>query len=216
MKIAINKAHYPVTVLGYGQRIGIWTQGCSIHCKDCISQDTWDSTPDKEIEVEILLQWCQKVGEAGIDGITVSGGEPFKQPEALALFLKGIRKWANELSHPIDILCYTGLSFKDVKKHHGSLLDLMDAVISEPFVHTLPVASLRGSANQNIISLSTLGQERYANIDASHSMTGKRFQVSVDEDHIWFVGIPERGEMQKIETECRKNGVLFNAASWRS
>ena len=40
MLIAINKAHYPVTVLGSGQRIGIWFRGCRLHCPGCVSQDT--------------------------------------------------------------------------------------------------------------------------------------------------------------------------------
>ena len=49
MKIAINKAHFPVTVLGPGRRIGIWLQGCSIHCKGCVSQDTWAADPGRTV-----------------------------------------------------------------------------------------------------------------------------------------------------------------------
>jgi anaerobic ribonucleoside-triphosphate reductase activating protein len=44
MKIAVSKAHYPVTVLGPGKRIGIWL-GCRIQCKGCVSQDTGPAMP---------------------------------------------------------------------------------------------------------------------------------------------------------------------------
>jgi anaerobic ribonucleoside-triphosphate reductase activating protein len=60
MKIAINKAHFPVTVLGPGRRIGIWTQGCRIHCKGCVSQDTWAADPGRETTVARLITWCRK------------------------------------------------------------------------------------------------------------------------------------------------------------
>lgn len=42
MEIAINKIHFPVSTLGFGQRLGIWFQGCSIRCPGCISRDTWE------------------------------------------------------------------------------------------------------------------------------------------------------------------------------
>ncbi|HSV19446.1 MAG TPA: 4Fe-4S cluster-binding domain-containing protein, partial [Casimicrobiaceae bacterium] len=45
--IELNKAHWPVTVLGPGKRIGLWLQGCSIHCPGCVSQDTWSADPSK-------------------------------------------------------------------------------------------------------------------------------------------------------------------------
>ncbi len=47
MNILLNKAHFPVTVLGPGRRIGIWLQGCSIGCAGCISQDTWEADATK-------------------------------------------------------------------------------------------------------------------------------------------------------------------------
>ena len=77
MKIAVNKAHFPVTVLGPGRRIGIWVQGCKIHCKGCVSQDTWEADPGRETTVARLLAWCRKTTEGAFDGVTISGGEPF-------------------------------------------------------------------------------------------------------------------------------------------
>jgi len=55
--LELNKAHWPVTVLGPGRRIGLWVQGCTIHCKGCVSQDTWPRDPAKAIAVTDLVAW---------------------------------------------------------------------------------------------------------------------------------------------------------------
>ena len=57
MKLQLNKAHFPVTALGPGRRIGIWVQGCSIQCPGCVSLDTWKPDRSKAIEVDALIAW---------------------------------------------------------------------------------------------------------------------------------------------------------------
>src|SRR4029077_956889 len=68
--LELNKAHWPVTVLGPGRRIGLWVQGCTIRCRGCVSQDTWPRDPAKRIDVAALLDWCRRVAPGGPDGIT--------------------------------------------------------------------------------------------------------------------------------------------------
>ncbi|MGG7582215.1 4Fe-4S cluster-binding domain-containing protein [Rhizobium sp. Nf11,1] len=77
--------HFPVTALGPGRRIGIWFQGCSIRCPGCISADTWTTgkgTTTLEEVVNTLQPWLPEA-----EGVTVSGGEPFDQQEALQSLL---------------------------------------------------------------------------------------------------------------------------------
>lgn len=212
MKIAINKAHYPVTVLGHGRRIGIWTQGCSIGCKDCVSQDTWVHDAEKEIEVDELLEWCRQVGAQGVDGITISGGEPFEQPEALNCLLSKLRSWADELSEPVDFLCYSGMPYRRICESFPQVLAYLDAIIPEPFVSTLPPDSLRGSSNQSIVALTPLGRDRYG----AQIQPAKRFQAAVDQDCVWFIGIPEKGDMDRVASYCKDRGVTLNGVSWRA
>ena len=99
--IDISRAHYPVTTLGVGRRIGIWFQGCSIRCKGCVSQDTWATDPSKAIPVGALLGWCKMVAPEGPDGVTISGGEPFDQPAGLSALLDGLMIWRAQLTHLI-------------------------------------------------------------------------------------------------------------------
>jgi len=216
MKIAINKAHYPVTVLGHGKRIGIWVQGCSIGCKGCVSQDTWADDPEKEIAVDELVEWCRQVGGQEIDGITISGGEPFEQAEALSCLLKNLRRWTDELPKDVDFLCYSGLPYRTIQKKHPEILAYLDAIIPEPFVPKLPAKPLRGSSNQTVISLTPLGQVRYGKVDSVECLPVKRFQAMVDQDCVWFVGIPDRGGMDHVAEYCKERGVSLGGVSWRA
>lgn len=228
MKIAINKAHFPVTVLGPGRRIGIWTQGCRIHCKGCVSQDTWATDSGKETTVARLLTWCRQT-TAGtgqpFDGVTISGGEPFDQPQALSALLDALIHWRASDGPDFDILCYSGYPLATLRKKHPAILARLDALIPEPFAEAQPLTHLwRGSANQSLVLFSERGRSRFeAFVDAPADAFGKRIQVGISEgpsvtgsgDRIWFVGIPARGDMAALEALCAERGVEFAKVSWR-
>ena len=71
--ISVNKAHFPVTVLGPGRRIGLWLQGCNIGCKGCLSRDTWAREPGKDMAVDALLAWCEETSGGVLDGVAGHG-----------------------------------------------------------------------------------------------------------------------------------------------
>lgn len=215
MKIAINKAHFPVTVLGPGRRIGLWLQGCSIRCKGCVSQDTWERDPGRETTVARLLSWCRRVAADGCDGVTLSGGEPFDQPAALAALLDALAHWRQSAGLDFDILCYSGYPLATLEKRHPRLLARLDALIPEPYADALPLGKRwRGSANQPLLALSERGRARYA--DFVEAEDERRLQAAVDGDgRVWCVGIPGRGDMAALEGLCRERGVAFSEVSWR-
>jgi len=217
MKIAINKAHFPVTVLGPGRRIGIWVQGCSIGCKGCVSQDTWSRDPGREMGVAQLLAWCRQTSASELDGVTISGGEPFDQPQALAALLAGLAQWRSAEQLDFDILCYSGYALATLQKKHARLLAQLDALIPEPFVQARPLTQVwRGSANQPLLALSERGRARYgAHVDALAQDADKRMQTMVDGERVWYVGIPARGDMAALEASCAQRGLAFSQVSWR-
>ncbi len=55
MNILLNKAHFPVTVLGPGRRIGLWLQGCTIRCRGCVSQDARPADASKGQPLKALF-----------------------------------------------------------------------------------------------------------------------------------------------------------------
>jgi len=217
MNILLNKAHFPVTVLGPGRRIGLWLQGCTIRCKGCVSQDTWPADPARAMPVKALVDWCKRVAKDGLDGVTISGGEPFDQPKALAALLTQLDAWRTADGLDFDILCYSGYPLKTLEKKHAKLLARLDALIPEPYADGRPLGALwRGSDNQTLVPLSARGTARYADsVAAPQASEDKRMQVSVEDGKLWMIGIPQRGDMAALEDLCRLRGVQLNQVSWR-
>lgn len=214
--VELNKAHWPVTVLGPGRRIGLWLQGCSIHCPGCVSQDTWARDATKRIAVKDLLAWCRKVSGGAPDGVTLSGGEPFDQPGGLRALLTGLVAWRREKDLDFDILCYSGYPQRRLEKDHADVLRLLDAIVPEPYVDALPQGNVwRGSRNQPLVPLSERGRLRYAeHIDAPVGVH-KRMQAAVEGGRVWMIGIPARGDMAAVEALCASRGVALTEVSWR-
>ena len=215
--LQLNKAHWPVTVLGPGKRIGLWVQGCTIHCAGCVSQDTWPSDATKAIAVRDLLAWCKRVAADGFDGVTISGGEPFEQPAGLAALLEGLHRWRTDAALDFDILCYSGYPLRTLERKHAKLLAMLDAIIPEPYVDNVPITHRwRGSRNQPLVPLSERGRLRYAeHVDAPASAGAKRMQAAVEGGRVWMIGIPERGDMERVEALCASRGLTLDKVSWR-
>jgi anaerobic ribonucleoside-triphosphate reductase activating protein len=216
--IRLNKAHFPVTALGPGRRIGLWVQGCSIGCSGCVSRDTWPANGGYEVEIAALLRWCRdRAAREVVDGITISGGEPFDQPVALGALLEELAAWRAALPRPFDILCYSGLPLRTLRARYPDLLARLDAVIPEPYVERRTRGRLwAGSDNQPIVLLTPLARDRYGAWLAEGATPAKRFQVSVTEERIWLIGIPDRGELEAVREACARDGLLLRDVSWRA
>lgn len=195
MRIAINKIHFPVTALGHGRRLGIWTQGCSIRCPGCVSRDTWEPDPARLIEIDDLLSGVEPwLNEA--DGVTISGGEPFDQPDALRALLGALRQRSAG-----DILVYSGYAHSHLNARFGDILRWVDLLISEPFVAgASDRLALRGSDNQRCWLLTERARRLYsATLNEDAWPETRRMDVVIDDESaVWMAGIPRRGEMETM------------------
>ena len=144
-----------------------------------------------------------------VNGVTITGGEPFEQPEALHRFVAELRGSA-DFCEELDILCYSGFPWKHLSRRHGDILRHLDAVIAEPYVESLAPQWLRGSGNQTIHLLSDLGRRRYAK--ASGQTNG--LQVVAAGDDIRIIGIPNRGDLERMQEKLAGLGVAFGEQSW--
>jgi anaerobic ribonucleoside-triphosphate reductase activating protein len=219
MKIAVNRLHYPVKTLGPGRRVGIWMQGCSIGCRSCMSRDTWIAHSHHLIEIDAVIAAIGDLtNHSPLDGITISGGEPFEQPDALRALLTGLRAWLLPRHPDADILCYSGLRWVKLQHDHADILALLDAIVPEPYVRTLPQVHVwRGSANQPLHCLTELARLRYRQftemrVDASAI---ERVQLTVDDQGAWMIGLPDADALEYIEAELAADGVISAAPTWR-
>lgn len=212
----LNRAHYPVTTLGPGVRAGIWVQGCTIGCRGCASQDTWLTDPSQLVDVGQLVSWLATLPH--LQGLTVTGGEPFQQPDAVRVLLSAVRDWASELGRVLDILVYSGYTYGALNRRASAapVLALCDAVITGPYIDRLnPGGPWRGSANQQLIILSALGEERFGLAETTASRE-QRLQLSSDGSQLWLIGIPGRGDLDALEYGLQIRGVTVQGRSWHS
>lgn len=216
--LRLNRTHYPVTVLGPGVRAGIWVQGCTIGCSGCVARDTWPADDGAQVDVGAVLDWLDGI-EGPVQGVTVSGGEPFQQPVAVAELLDGIGTWRRGRTEEVDILVYSGYPWSRLTRipRLAALLDRCDAVIAGPYVERRNNAvPLRGSDNQRVVPLTPLGERRYGEPAAQASGADQRMQVSVTSGRIYCIGIPRSGDMDRVTEHLADAGVLLEGLTWRA
>lgn len=207
MKIQLSRIHVPVTVLGWGRRIGIWVQGCSIGCPGCIAIDTWKPDDRRAIEVSSVLAWLEEQDASALDGVTISGGEPFEQPEALDELLDGIIAWRARSGRELDILCYSGMPESRLRRELWHIAGKADALVPEPFQQEkLGREALRGSDNQRILALTPLGHARYTGAANLRMLAAQRqdVQLMLDGESVWTVGIPFTPDVRAMAPSLRE------------
>ncbi len=192
-------------VLGPGDRAVIWFHGCSKNCPGCIAREMNNSTEETSLSPEELYTWLK--GIEGIEGVTLSGGEPFEQnPEDLAVFLKMIKESPQNLS----VIIFTGKYLEDIKcdEKLAPLLSYVDIIVDGPYDESLNDGTgLRGSNNQNIHFLT----ERYGNIKKElmrSSMRKLELELTADGE-LEMSGIPEKGFMKKFMAALEKEGCTL-------
>lgn len=139
---------------GPGLRYSIYLAGCTHRCPGCHNPESHDPNGGIELTEEILRDIISEINaNALLDGITLSGGDPFYNPMELTRLLRRLRA---ETSLPI--LCYTGYTFEELvsRQECCEALTLIDILIDGRFVQELydPNLPFRGSSNQRIIHLS--------------------------------------------------------------
>ncbi len=130
---------------GPGQRAVIWTQGCTLACPDCFNPETHLNQSGQDVDVAELVDWLL-AQPAELEGLTISGGEPFQQPSALAALLTAVRSQSH-----LSILVFTGYTQKELLAipSAAQTLDNIDLLISGRYIASQRVASsLIGSANK--------------------------------------------------------------------
>lgn len=139
---------------GPGLRTVIWTQGCKHNCKGCHNKQTHDFNGGFEVEVESIIDTLKDLRLQ--KGITLSGGEPFEQPDALVKICKEARKLG------LDVWAYSGYTFEqltDIKNDKyfkwKNLLNEIDVLIDGKFIEEKKSMLLkyRGSSNQRVLDI---------------------------------------------------------------
>lgn len=133
---------------GPGARTVVWTQGCRLHCPECSNPLTHSHKPQILVAPQQLATSILTV--PGIEGLTVSGGEPFEQAAAVASLCRAVREGG------LSVMVFTGWIYESICKCSNTavknLLEQIDILVDGPFIQHLADKHLlwRGSRNQMI------------------------------------------------------------------
>lgn len=193
----IARILYPVKVLGPGHRIGIWFCGCDHRCPGCSNPELWEQDKKYRTDAETVMKLVHLISDRNqVDGFTLTGGDPFFQPEALRLLLKELQVISE------DILVYTGYNYEEIKDAYADILDEIAVLIDGRYIEDKNRGSLlRGSDNQKIIILNDNFSERYAEYLNSNASRIQNFSTG---DGIISVGIHQpkyESQLLKISKE---------------
>ena len=201
-KIRIHNIVERTTVLGPGKRTAIWFQGCMRNCPGCMSQSSRPMNGGRVTTVKKVYDAIVKLED--IEGVTISGGEPFLQIDALYSLIKNIKK-----NSKLSVVVYTGYTVAELRalenyKINQLLETMIDILIDGEYVDALnDGVALRGSSNQTVHFLTA----RYKDFEELYNTKQRNAEIYVSSGELFFVGVPEKS---MLETWLNTTNVLKN------
>lgn len=159
---------------GTGFRTVLYVSGCSLHCKGCFNEQTWDKESGKAFDEQAKNELFDSLNHPYSKGLTVSGGhplEPYNIDDVLYLLKEVKRRFPDK-----DIWLYTGWELESILspavtddfnperneylKKRKEAISLCDIVVDGRYIEELRDITLkwRGSSNQQIWKQTYLGE----------------------------------------------------------
>ncbi|MEK3990156.1 anaerobic ribonucleoside-triphosphate reductase activating protein [Robertmurraya sp. FSL R5-0851] len=138
---------------GVGWRAVLFVSGCPHHCLGCHNQESWDKDyGEPYVEDDIYNQMMEN---PFLDGLTLSGGEPFLYCQELFSLVKRVKATG------LNIWSYTGFTFEELLRWAERNADVqqflqeVDVLVDGKFLieKMIPKKRFRGSSNQRIIDV---------------------------------------------------------------
>jgi anaerobic ribonucleoside-triphosphate reductase activating protein len=137
---------------GPGIRFALFTQGCKHRCLGCHNPESWPFTGGTATTTDDL--WEKIEANRLLSGVTLTGGEPFEQAEALVDLTRRVREKG------LSVWAYSGYLYEQLlagipNEAAPLLLEQVDVLVDGLFDENLKSLDLqwRGSSNQRIIDI---------------------------------------------------------------
>jgi anaerobic ribonucleoside-triphosphate reductase activating protein len=190
--VTVADTHPACRVLGPGVRFVVWVQGCPLSCPGCISPQWIPFAGGTRVPVADL---ADTIAESAVDGLTLSGGEPFAQAAALARLVDLVRE-----RRDLSVMCYTGYSLAQLRRRGGAtaaLLAGVDLLVDGPYVARRHAdLRWRASANQRVHQLTG---RHAADLALRDTSAGLQFEVDADGSLYWLGVPPAPGFRDRFE-----------------
>jgi anaerobic ribonucleoside-triphosphate reductase activating protein len=200
MELKLYSLAYPVTALGPGRRVALWVAGCPLRCKGCITPHLLSADAGKSITVTRLAQHLLQL-PLPLDGVTLTGGEPFAQAEALAALLSLVK---GERPH-WNVLTFSGFTLGQWQRGDSAqrrLLQQLDMLVDGPYLAGRPGRHpLTASSNQRLHLLTPRAQTLKPELDALSENTANLGINPQGEDCL--IGIVDTQARRRLHRDLR-------------
>ena len=186
-------------LLGPAPRMVLWLHGCGRGCPGCVAAD-WNQKkrPALALSVETVFRYVTSCKD--LEGVTISGGEPFRQHAALGQLVSALR------GRELGVIIYTGYTLAELRSDHRAgirqALNECDTLVDGPYDQTLDDGqAFRGSSNQTIHHFTPRYREYF-------SSGGSRCSTFRQEGgHCYLLGIPDEATRKRWADIKRRAGI---------
>ena len=130
---------------GPGRRYALWVQGCPLRCAGCCNPEMFSAVGGELCDPLALAR--EAIATAGIEGVTLLGGEPFEQAEACASFAAAVR------GAGLSVMVFSGFTLAELEQKQEPgvrrLLDACDLLVDGRYDRTQPERRRRWIGSQN-------------------------------------------------------------------
>lgn len=194
-------------VAGPGCRCVLWVAGCHRRCPGCFQPQFFDFNAGEYISIDQLVQEIISIRD--IEGLTISGGEPFEQSRSLAELCKLVRQQSD-----LTTLAYTGYSLEVLEKRSSAdriFLEQLDLLIDGEYRHELRGPYLwRGSANQRLRDLKS--QSSFPISQAEPDGDEESVQLVLEDNSLIIGGFPSRELDKRLRQSLAQRGIILGDA----
>lgn len=130
---------------GPGRRFAVWVQGCPLRCRDCCNTHM---LPFRGGVAHDAARLAEQVLHAPVEGVTLLGGEPTAQPEAVAEICARVQDGGK------STMVFSGYTLAELRSRQdpaiNALLAACDLLVDGPYERERPETKRRwiGSCNQ--------------------------------------------------------------------
>lgn len=155
---------------GPGVRTVVWFQGCTLGCVGCFNPATHAQVASPatggSVDLDAVIASLAGAAATGIEGLTLSGGEPMQQIDAAIALLAAARLAG------LSTFMFSGYTIEEIQTlpRGGAALALLDVLVDGRYRSDLRLGQgLRGSSNQRVHLLSN----RYTSRDIDDAPLGE-------------------------------------------
>lgn len=150
---------------GPGVRVVLWVSGCTLHCKGCQNQESWDFNAGMIFDDAAKQKLFYALNKPYIQGITFSGGHPLENQNVEDIYL--LIKEIKEKFQTKNIWLYTGYTWEWIfpevdidmfnvnNVYRKEVVRMCDVIVDGPYIEEQRDITLkfRGSKNQRLIDV---------------------------------------------------------------